>query len=358
MIPELPLGAAGCNVGAVSYFMRSALVAVIVFKIAASGCADDGSLRMAMIGDLGLDSGQTIRNCRVGYRTWGTLDASKGNAILVPTWFGSTSEGLSSWIGNGKLYDTSRYYVIAVDALGDGVSSSPSNSSDQPGTAFPRFTVRDMVRSQHELVTRMLHLDHLYAVSGISMGGMQTFQWVVSYPEFLAKAVPILGTPRQTAYDLLLWKTELDLIDSLRDNPRQEAAVLKAVAGIQALELRTPAWIAGHVTRDSLAAFQHDEETAVGRLDLRDYASQLRAMIDHDIYRDAGSPELAARAIKAWMLVVVSDQDHMVNPAPAVQLARLTRSEILTLTGDCGHLAPGCEQAKLLREASRFLAEK
>ena len=81
-------------------------------------------------------------------------------------------------------------------------------------------------------------------------------------------------------------------------------------------------------------------------------------MIDHDIYRDAPSPELVARMIKAWMLVVVSDQDHMVNPAPAVQLAHLTRSEIVTLSGDCGHLASTCEQTRLVREAGRFLAEK
>jgi homoserine O-acetyltransferase len=343
----------------VSYYVKSVLAAVLVVSFAAMASADDGSLHIATIGDLALDSGQTIRNCRIGYRTWGTLDASKGNAILVPTWLGSTSDTLGTWIGSGKLYDTSRYYVIAVDALGNGVSSSPSNSDDQPGTPFPRFTVRDMVHSQYELVTRTLHLGHLYAVSGISLGGMQTFQWAVSYPEFLSKAVPILATPRQSAYDLLLWKTELDLIDSLRDNPHSEAAVMKAVAGIQALELRTPSWIAGHLTRETLSAFQHDEEAAIGRLDLRDYASQLRAMIDHEIYRDSGaSPEVTARTIKAWMLVVISDQDHMVNPAPAIQLARITRSEILVLSGDCGHLATGCEQARLLHEAGRFLAER
>jgi homoserine O-acetyltransferase len=339
-------------------FVRSAVVAAFVLKIAATACADDGSLHLATIGDLALENGQAIRNCKVGYRTFGTLDATKSNAILVPTWLGSASDAMGAWIGNGKLYDTARYYVIAVDALGNGVSSSPSNSIEQPGASFPRFTVRDMVRSQYELVRHVLHLEHLYAVSGISLGGMQTFQWVLSYPDFLSKAVPILGTPRLTAYDLLLWKTELDLIDSIRDNPRSAAAVVKTIAGIQALELRTPEWIAGQVTRESLAAFQRDEEAALGRLDLRDYASQLRAMIDHDIYRDVGSPEMAIRSIKAWMLVVVANQDHMVNPAPAIQLARLTRSETVMLTGDCGHLASGCEQARLVREAGRFLAEK
>jgi homoserine O-acetyltransferase/O-succinyltransferase len=343
----------------VRVFIRAAFAALALIAMAGSAYAVEGALRMATIGDLMLENGQILRNCRVGYRTWGTLDPAKTNAILVPTWLGGTSDSLGVWIGAGKLYDTAHYYVIAVDALGDGVSSSPSNSSEQPGADFPHYSVRDMVHSQYELVTRTLHLTHLFAVSGISMGGMQTFQWIVSYPDFVAKAVPIFGTPRQTAYDLLLWKTELDLIDSLKDNPHPTPSVLKAIAGIQALELRTPAWIASHVTRDSLAAFQHDEEAAIERLDMRDYASQLRAMIDHDIYRNPpGSPELAARTIKAWMLVVVTDQDHMVNPAPAIQLARVTRSEILMLAGDCGHLATGCEQARLVHEANRFLAEQ
>ncbi|HEX9500320.1 MAG TPA: alpha/beta fold hydrolase, partial [Thermoanaerobaculia bacterium] len=118
-----------------------------------------------------------IDGVKIGYRTWGRLDDAKSNAILVLTWFAGTSEGLAGWIGPGNLYDPSKYYIIVVDALGDGVSSSP-----------PNFTMRDMVRAQHELLTRELKLDHVYAVSGLSMGGMQTFQWVVSYPMFMTKA--------------------------------------------------------------------------------------------------------------------------------------------------------------------------
>src|SRR5206468_2119486 len=129
---------------------------------------------------------------------------------------------------------------------------------------------RDLVRSQHTLLTRELKLDHVFAASGLSMGGMQTFQWVVSYPSFMTKAVPIVGSPKLTAYDLLLWKTELSLIDS--------------PMGLKAAP------------------------------------------------------------------------DHMVNPLTAIEFARATKSELITLTSDCGHLATVCETERLTHEVARFLA--
>jgi homoserine O-acetyltransferase len=280
------------------------------------GAAHAQELRFANVDDL-----------KIGYRTWGRLDDAKSNAILVLTWFGGTSESLAGLIGPGNLYDSTKYYVIVVDALGDGVSSSP-----------PGFTMRDMVRVQHALLTRELKLDHVYAVSGLSMGGMQTFQWVVSYPTFMTKAVPIVGSPKLNAYDLLLWKTELSLIDS--------PLGMKAAADINAMHLHTPAYIATH-TKDVDALMQSREES-IQRMDPHNYAAQLRAMIGHDI----GSYD----AIRAKMLVVTSRQDHMVNPAPAEEFARATKSELLILTGDCGHLATVCEKEKLVGAVTQFLA--
>src|SRR6185503_15726189 len=123
--------------------------------------------QVAHLGDLRLESGAVIRDCRVGYRTAGKLDAAKANAVLVDPWFQGTSAELALQIGPGKLVDTSKYFAILIDSLGNGVSSSPSTSSLQPDDAFPRFTIRDMVESQHRLLTEVLKIGHLKAVVGI-----------------------------------------------------------------------------------------------------------------------------------------------------------------------------------------------
>ena len=93
------------------------------------GVAVGQELQFASLGEFRLESGEVLRDCRIGYRTFGKLNASKSNAVLFPTWASGTSEQLKSNVGSGRLVDDATYYVIAVDALGNGVSSSPSNTS-------------------------------------------------------------------------------------------------------------------------------------------------------------------------------------------------------------------------------------
>jgi len=113
--------------------------------------------QFADLGEFKLVSGQSIRACKLGYRTMGNLNAAKSNAILLPSPFTSQSSDVVDMVSGKKpLFDPSPYFLIFVDTLGDGVSCSPSTSSSQHGAAFPRFTIEDMVEAEHTLVTRTL----------------------------------------------------------------------------------------------------------------------------------------------------------------------------------------------------------
>ena len=331
---------------------------ILLFTITVSLFAQDGQLRFANLEDFKLTSGGVIRDCRVGYRTYGHLNAQKSNAILFASWATGTSEQLKVQIAPGKLADSSKYFVVLVDALANGVSSSPSNSQSQPRMKFPKITIRDMVNSQYQLLTQQLGIHHLKAVMGASMGGMQTFQWIVSYPDFMDKAVPIVGSPRLAPYDLVLWKAETDAIESdaswnngeYKENP---ARLLLAEFG--ALVGKTPQRYNREMTRQQVVEALEKEARQPG-FDANDHIRQMEAMMSLDV-SDVfeGSMEKAAAAVKAKVLVVVGANDHVVTPGPAKDFAKLLGAELLELESDCGHQSPACEEAAIAARASAFL---
>jgi homoserine O-acetyltransferase len=334
-----------------------ALLVVGLSSVSATAAAADGALQVAEVGDLPLANGQVLRGCKVGYRTFGKLDAKRSNAVLFPTWFTGTTARLVDSIGPGRLVDSSRYFVVAVDALANGVSSSPSNSGAQPRMRFPEIGIRDMVESQHALLTRVLHIDHLRAVVGISMGGMQAFQWAASYPAFVDRAVPVVGSPQLSPYDLLLWQAELDAI--LRDPEWQNGDYkrpleLRVVNALQTLALSTPARFNHLTTRQGFAAEAAKASSA--SFDACDRVRQLQAMMAHDVAAPfGGSLAKAGAAMKVPLLVVVDARDHMVNPAPALALAAAAKARVLELDTECGHLVPGCEGPKIAAAVADFL---
>jgi homoserine O-acetyltransferase len=323
------------------------------------GTAVAQDLRSAQLGDFGVESGEVIRDCRVGYRTFGKLNDAKSNAILFTTWASGTTEQLQSNVGSGKLVDDSKYFVIAIDALSNGISSSPSNSKLQPRMSFPKLTIRDMVNTQHEVLTKVLYLNHLQAVIGISMGGMQTFQWMVSYPDFMDKAIPIVGSPQLAPYDLILWQAQVDTIMNDRGwnngNYSQNPA-RAAEAEFGALVLTTPENYNKHMTRRQVFEELEKQKKQTG-FDANDKIRQAQAMIALDVTGPfAGSMERAAAAVKARVFVIVARLDHVVTPGPAIAFAGLIRSQLLVLESDCGHMAPGCESQKVNQAVADFLA--
>jgi homoserine O-acetyltransferase len=325
-----------------------------IFLVLAAPALAQPPLQFAEIRNLRLARGQTVASCRLGYRTYGALNADRSNAILFPTWFTGASAQLDGLIGPDRLVDPTRFFVITVDAPGNGVSCSPSNTGD----ALRDLAIADMVEAERRLVTEHLGLKTLHAVVGISMGGMQAFEWITAHPEMVRAAVPIVGSPRLSASDILLWSAELGAIEAVEragGNPRD---AMPAVRLMHEFALASPAWIHRNLAPADMPQWlKQREEDARKGMDPRDYAAQLRAMLGHDVTRRfGGSLEKAGAAVRARVLVIAAEQDHMVNPLPALEMAAAAGFDVLRLKTDCGHLATRCEDARIAAAVREFLA--
>jgi homoserine O-acetyltransferase/O-succinyltransferase len=319
----------------------------------------NGKQQFAFIGDFKLENGETILNCKIGYRTYGEINNKKNNIILFPSWFGGNSESLQGLLGADRLLDTSKFFVITIDALGDGISSSPSNSSEQPENNFPRFTMKDIVNSQHKALTENLGIDHLYGIIGGSMGGMQVFEWIVSYPDFIDKALPYVGSPRVASSDLLLWNAELNAIKQGHQSGASEESILKTVALIQTYAINSLDHTNQKINRDSIHLYFESTYKIFKRFFRSyDWASQLNAMIEHNTAKSFNnSLKDAAEAVQAELLIIVSANDMIVSPAPAIEFSKYADAELIVLKNPCGHLAPGCEM-QIFSEKVRNFFEK
>jgi homoserine O-acetyltransferase len=331
--------------------LAALLMALCVSRVAkAQTIGTPVALQFADLGDFKLHNGGVIRDLRVGYRTLGSLDASRSNAILWPTWLGGRTEDLLTLVGPGNVADSGKYFVILVESLGNGVSSSPSNSNLQTLAKFPQFSIRDMVESEYQLVTTVLHLSHLHAVMGISMGGMQCFTWAAVHPDFMDIAITMAGSVQSTSYDKLLWTSQIDAIELdpawNHGNPtRPLSRGLELFAEIDSLNLTSPAYRIAQTNPTNFPSFNADlKKKARGDGGSAwDQIRQRQAIISLDLPRELGlSLEQTAKRVRARVLVIVSPEDHMVNPEPALQFANALGAPVVELDSPCGHLSFTC----------------
>jgi homoserine O-acetyltransferase len=167
---------------------------------------------------------ETILRLRLHYATLGephrNADGNIDNAVLVLHWTGADSRALLSptymkaLFDPGRPLDARRYYLIFPDDVGHGQSSKPS---DGLKANFPNYGYRDIVDLQHKLVTETLGIDHLHAILGMSMGGMNAWQWVEAYPDAVDGVMPVVSLPIKISGRNLLWRRMV--IDDIRSDP-------------------------------------------------------------------------------------------------------------------------------------------
>jgi homoserine O-acetyltransferase len=299
---------------------------------------------------LSLDSGGELAGLEIAYRTWGTLNAARSNAILIchaltldqhvrgahpltgkPGWW----EGI---VGPGLPLDPDRHFIICANVVG-GCMGSTGPSSINPetgepwGLSFPVITIGDMVRAQARLVEAM-GIERLFAVIGGSMGGMQALQWAASYPEKLFAAVVIAAAARHSAQNIAFHEVGRQAI--MADPDWREGAY--ATAGVRPEKGLAVARMAAHITylseealqrkfgrelqRDGLswgfdADFQvesylrHQGATFVDRFDANSYLYITRAMDYFDLAADQAAglagAFAGARDVRFFVVSFTSD---------------------------------------------------
>ncbi len=154
------------------------------------------------------ESGVVLPEAHIVYGTYGTLNADRSNAILLPSHYMADLTGygflLKSPACPDCALDASRLFLVTSELFGNGRSSSPSNTpAPFDGPRFPVMTIRDNVNAVHQMLTEQLRIEHLRAVVGFSMGAQQAFQWAVSYPTFMDKAVATSGTAKTYGHGIV-----------------------------------------------------------------------------------------------------------------------------------------------------------
>jgi homoserine O-acetyltransferase/O-succinyltransferase len=284
-----------------------------------------------------LESGKFIAELKLGYRTYGKLNAERSNAVLFPTWFNGTTADLEKYIvGDKGFVDTSKYFVIAVDAIGNGVSGPPKKAE------FPRITIGDMVRSQYELVTKTLGIARLHAVMGISMGAMQGFEWIARYPEVAPKLVSIVGTPQMTAKDAMLWTAMV-----------QKGAGMGGGGGAGDSETKKKTSMWESIVNIALSRAGQARGGGGGGMPMpRNVLRQFDALVAHNAAKHfGGSLERMGAEVKAPVLMIIADKDEAVSGETPLEYLRYagTRAKRVDISG--GHNAYKTQQ-EIIRAAS------
>jgi homoserine O-acetyltransferase len=151
------------------------------------------------LGDVRLQSGIALKNAQLAYATYGMLNPSGDNVILLPTFYTGTHLRNEPLFGPGRAIDPARHFVVSINLFGNGFSSSPSNTvSPQTGPRFPQVTLFDNVACQHRLLTA-LGVRRIALVLGWSMAAMQAYQWAAQYPDMVETILPYCGAARCSA---------------------------------------------------------------------------------------------------------------------------------------------------------------
>ena len=322
------------------------------------------------------ESGVTLPQGRVVYGTYGHLNATKDNVVLLPSHYMATFRGYEWLLGPGKALDTSQLFLVATEVFGNGRSSSPSNTPEPyHGPRFPVMTIRDNVEAVHRLLTDDLKVTHLRAVVGFSMGAQQAFQWAVSYPSFADRIVATSGTAKTYPHGFVRLEGQIAAItaDAAFQNGDYTAPPAKGLSAfgmVWAAWLYSQEWWRKELWRTTSPPGTTFEQVVdrfrtrfIPGADANDIILQMRTWERHDVGATpgfSGDVERALRSIKVPLLYMPSETDlyFPIGDAryEAAFIPGVSLTPIPSLWGHTAGAASNPSDAKFLNETiGKFL---
>ena len=306
------------------------------------------------LGDVALQKGATLRDAKLAYKTYGTLNARKDNVILQPTWYSGQHTDVEWTIGEGMALDPTHHFIIVPNMLGNGLSSSPSNTPPPYDRArFPNVTACDNVRLQHRLVTERFGIERIKLVTGWSMGALQTFHWGCLYPDMVERIVPTCGSAKCSRHNFVFLEGVKAALtaDDAWNGGWYEAPPTK---GLRAMARVYAGW------GFSQTFYRIEEDLKLGFSSLEDFliafwegffihkdANNLLAMLwtwqngdigDNEIY--GGDFRKALGAIKAKAFVMPGRTDLYFPPEDSeIEVAHMPNAELRVFESSYGHFA-------------------
>ena len=353
---------------------------------------------------LTLDCGVTLARLDVAFRTYGTLNGDRSNAILVchaltgdqyaaephpvtgkPGWW-------NALVGPGLPIDTSRFFVICANVLGGcmgstGPRSPRADGAGEWGIDFPPVTIRDMVRAQRRLIDH-LGITRLFAVIGGSMGGMQVLSWAATYPDAVFAAIPVATAPFHSAQNIAFHEVGRQAIIADPDwrngayravglTPSRGLAVARMAAHItymseqaltrkfgrrvQSASVPAPVSLFGD-TFEVESYLQHQGSNFVRRFDANSYLTITRAMDLFDLASDFGGDLAAAfRGTRTRFCVVSFSSDWLFPTSQSRAIARALNQaaanvSFVEIETDKGHDAFLLDEPLFHRTLTGFLS--
>ena len=305
-------------------------------------------------GDIVLQSGMTLPDCRLAYVTRGALDDDGSNVVLVFTHFGARHGDCEYLIGEDKALDPRKYFIVALNLLGNGLSSSPSIAKPPFDKGrFPGVTILDNVRLQHRLVIQELGARRIRLAVGHSMGAQQAYHWGALYPDLVERIAPICGAARTSIHNTCFLegiRAVLTADPAWRDGDYDEppAAGLRAVARAWAPWPPSQGFYREERYRElghaSLEAFLVDYwERWCLSLDANNLLSQIWTWKRSDISANTlyhSRFEAALAAINARAIVMPSQTDTYFPPEDsAYEVAHMPNAELRPIPSNWGHWA-------------------